>query len=362
MGDSTDAALSAVLIDNMDLETLMQWKLACRASLSEVNRGLRRTLHDMILRFLPRPKEFLRILTECHALIGGVFALAFMLRDPTVAVKNLDLYTSEMWFQVLLEYLVYSPFISHHTIFNGISHCTVGYRRKRTIRRRAFFVTSTGLHIQIHESCTVSACSPIAGSWTTALMNFVTENSFGCAYPRLTLQRRGLLSDLAMDSTFMTQDDFRAMAFMLLHNVHFALDATAFPEFRQYRVPDRVQHIIPCLRHLYLCPDQGRYFGDPGCLLAFIHPLCETHSDAQRRRVPPYGFMVAWRLWTSYVCEGRCAYNDYVLQEGIVAIPTLFVDNHVFRRGEAEGAPQSDDSHLSLRRFRTRGRRRAVSV
>ncbi|KAI0745185.1 hypothetical protein C8Q76DRAFT_606243 [Earliella scabrosa] len=313
----------------------------------------------MIMPFVPRPKEFLRILTECHALIGGVFALGFLLRRPGFTVKVLDLFTSDMWFQVLLEYLVYSPFISHHTIFEGIVHSPTAYRRQRCIRRCAHFVTGSGLHILIHESNTLSPCSPIARTWTTVLMNFVTETSFACAYPRLTLQRHGLLADLALD--IMAGEDFNSMSFLILQRVRFAMDSTVWPEYRARRRNFRLPGIIPCLRDLYLCPDQGRYFGDPGSIMSFIDPLSLTSRAAHARSLPPYGRMVAWRLWSSCACDGGCAQTDKILVNGIVTMPMVLVPNPIFQR---PSVPDDELVHFDKTFFPLpkRSRRRAVTI
>ena len=337
----------------------MLWRSTCRANCQEASRGLRRTLHDMIQPFVPRPKEFLRILTECHALIGGVFALGFLLRRPGFSVKALDLFTSDMWFQVLLEYLVYSPFVSHHTVFEGIIQSPTAYRRQRCIRRRAHFVTASGLHIYIHESSTLSACSPIARTWTTVLMNFVTETSFACGYPRLTLRSHALLADLALD--VMTSEDFSAMSFLILQRIRFALDSTVWPRYRAWRRNVRLPGVIPCLRELFICPDQGRYFGDPGSIMSFIDPLSMNSRVASARALPPYGHMVAWRLWSSCICDGGCAQVDKILVSGVVTMPMVLVSNPVFQRPPTIGDwfTHFDKTFMPIP---ARGRRRAATI
>ena len=95
----------------------MSWRAACTTTYLDIAAALRSTLLDMLSRFIPRPTEFLRVLTECHALIGGLFALAFVLRNRGLTGRTIDVFTTRDWLPKLLEYLLYSPFISDHITF-----------------------------------------------------------------------------------------------------------------------------------------------------------------------------------------------------------------------------------------------------
>ena len=55
-------------------------------------------------------------------------------------------------------------------------------------------------HCQLREerSSSLSPITPITRSWTSATINYVTETSFGCAYPELTLHRRALVADMCL--------------------------------------------------------------------------------------------------------------------------------------------------------------------
>ena len=314
----------------MDMPSLLLWRAVCRASCGRVTRVLQSTMHHMVRRYLPCPRDFLRILRDCRAVLGGIFALAFMLRDDSIISAALDVFIDENCFPILLEYLTYSPFVSPHVVFDRITAPTPSFRHQRDIRRCARFITATGRKIHIHESRTVSCYSPIGRSWTTALMNFVTEDSFSCAYPRLTLSRRALFSELTLES--LTDDDYENVQLLLSHGFLFALHSSHWPEYRVDIGTRQNPHTVPCMRHLYLCPDQGRYFGDPGSLFAFICPLTHNHTLAYATSRPPYGYMTVWRLWTMASCDNGCAYTDGILPGGVISMPLFLVADPIFSR------------------------------
>ncbi|KAI0711636.1 hypothetical protein C8Q76DRAFT_797907 [Earliella scabrosa] len=294
----------------------------------------------MLRQYIPCVREFLRILTECRALIGGVFALGFLLRDPEIDPGFMDIYVNDLWFQVLVEYLVYSPILSPTLTFKGVTISGASLRERRDIRRTASFSNPHGLSINVHESSTVSACSPISRAYTSALMNYITDHSFACAYPRLTFARKGLVSDLNLD--IVTDEEFCALASLLRSGWVFASDLSQWPNLRLGNPSPTLPGTYPCARSVFACPDQGRYFGDLGSLVAFIDPMADDYRAAFRRGLPPYGHMVAWRMWGSSMCMDGCAVNDTVLPPGIVSIPMMLVDDPLFR---SSGAPRRDPSH-----------------
>ncbi|KAI0709397.1 hypothetical protein C8Q76DRAFT_626209 [Earliella scabrosa] len=323
-----DAELSALVLDQMDMMTLMLWRQASRATCSEVTRCLRRTLHSMLDRYLPCTREFLRLLTHCHALIGGVFALAFIIRDTTLHSKILQVYTNDVWFQVLLEYLIYSPFVSPHILFDGITVTASTIQDSQDIRRCGQFTTNTGFRIHVYESRTISACSPISRSCASALMNFVNEDCFASAYPRLAFQRLSLISDMMLDN--LTEDDRASIRTLLRAGFKFGVEPAQWPEYRPPASSPAFVGKSPCLRRLFICPDQGRYFGDPGSFLEFVDPISNGHQAALLRGVAPYCHMAVWRMWTSRACTQDCGHHDDVLHGGIISMPMLFVTSSVF--------------------------------
>ena len=86
-----------------------------------------------------------------------------------------------------------------------------------------------------------------------------------------------------------------------------------------------------CFRQFYLCPSQGRYFGDRGSLVNFLDPISRGEDFCARRSIPPYGPMVVWRVLSNFDCERDCViYNDDIEEpDDISSIPVLFRKNAI---------------------------------
>ncbi|KAI0745208.1 hypothetical protein C8Q76DRAFT_591675, partial [Earliella scabrosa] len=276
--------------------------------------------------FMSEPEEFLQALTTSGAVIGGEVALAFFLRDATFPTRTLEIFAVDTQFHLLLDFFSYSSSSLIRFALETIALPSVKFSAQRDIARFAVFHTSTQRTIYVYESTTMSPCAPIVRSWTGALMNFVTATSFGCATPRLTLRRRGLVSDLGLST--LTTRDLQIMGRMLQYGFTFG---TAASRWTDYRRPDRhtPPGIVPCMRDLYICPDQGRYFGDGGSLVDFVDPLSPAIHAVHSARLPPFGHMVAWRMWCTVSCSFGCVRHDELLPEGVIAMDLMLVDNPV---------------------------------
>ncbi|KAI0681619.1 hypothetical protein C8Q76DRAFT_637574 [Earliella scabrosa] len=306
----------------------MLWRQVCRASRAQTTAALRRTLDNLLMRFLPTSRELLRLVTECHAFLGGEFALSFLLRDPRLQPNSLEVFTSDGWFHTFTDYLKYSPFVSPHLKFRGIGLFIRPHSQIREVRRYASFLARSGREIRVYESDSLSALTPITRSWCTALVNYVTETSFGCAYPQLTLRRLAIVADMCL--TGMSIEERQTMDAMLAAGFTFTFH---LPEYSggTRDVEQYAPGLFPCLRAKYVCPDQGRYFGDVASLGAFIDPSTDNHRTAFQQSQAPYGLMAAWRMWTSGACSGGCAMIDDVLNGGAVSLPMVIVEDDIFR-------------------------------
>ncbi|KAI0746101.1 hypothetical protein C8Q76DRAFT_605297 [Earliella scabrosa] len=316
----------------------------------------------MLRRFLPSDRELLRIITDCKAIIGGLFALCFLLRDRGFDPSTLDIYASDASFPTLVEYFMYSPLLAPHLRFNGTTMSNHQHRVRFLVRREATFNTNSGKRIRLRESATVSACSPIGRAWTTALMNFVTETSFGCAYPRLTLNQRALISDVYES---VLPPEARRMRHVLQHNGFSLQTHPAQWEDYAVQVPPpsvRPPGIFPCFRSQHLCPDQGRYFGDRGSLVGYFDPTPVAHSVARARGTPPYGPMAAWRLWVRQCCDRACIVNDPILHSSIISSPLIITDERTFHQPSDDADTMSNPRALSSIPIPVRGRGRALTI
>ena len=78
-----------------------------------------------------------------------------------------------------------------------------------------------------------------------------------------------------------------------------------------------------CWCHLFICPSQGRYFGDRGSFVEFFDPLNGDEAVCAHNGIAPFGPMVVWRVLSSFDCAEGCDIYDDVLEDTITSIPVL---------------------------------------
>ncbi len=163
-------------------------------------------------------------------------------------------------------------------------------------------------------------------------MNFVNDVAFGCAYPRLTLARQGLMSNLASESC---QFPWEPESFSRLRRAGFSFayvpyqlpGYTPSPQWRP-TYPGR----YPCFGHLYICQAQERRFDDPGSMVGLTDPLSTPVSDIKQRGQAPFGVMVVWRLVSSFICNhDNWHFNDYILPRSVWAISLVAVESDFYK-------------------------------
>ena len=79
-----------------------------------------------------------------------------------------------------------------------------------------------------------------------------------------------------------------------------------------------------CWRHRFVCPSQGRYFGDRGSFVGFFNPLDGDKVHCVDNSVAPFGPMVVWHVMSTFACNECCEVYDDVLDEGVTSIPVVF--------------------------------------
>ena len=168
--------------------------------------------------------------------------------------------------------------------------------------------------------------------------------SFGCSHPRLTLNRLALLADV--DFPYLPAVQHVILDSLLKHNFSLAVSPSAWPNYRrcrQYHPLDASVESSPCStwpvldefgwkgaagivqecwRHHYICPSQGRFFGDRGSLVDFFDPLGGDEVCCEANGLAPFGPMVVWRLVSSFECDEGCDFDD-ILEEGVTSIPVF---------------------------------------
>lgn len=188
------------------------------------------------------------------------------------------------------------------------------------VYRACVFLSDTGRHIRLLWSDGDSVLLPITTAPTTALFNFVGALTFGCAYPSLTFRRRGF------------RHHGRDLDTSHIHDINFLRNQGAFDIHAVVRdtVNENGRNVYECERSRFLCPYQGRFFGDNGSVVHAFAPHRTLHSELRGQHHAPYGFAPLWRFsTTAALCDGPCATRDALLPYGIMRISVLLLGRGV---------------------------------
>ena len=320
--------LQTALVSGMDTPDALAWRAVCHTTYEVVTGVFRRTKNSILHRFFPEPAAFLYLLTQCRAVVGGVAALSLVLRDPSVQDDLLQVYVGYLWYLPFLMAVTSCP-------LNGGEVTRIRKRtfnrqiaREREIMECTILFLRNGRAVAIYRTGCVSAPAAIAKTSCTALINFFTEHTFACGYPALTDSGRTLMCDKHVSR--LLQGDFYALGTVLRAGFTFGMSAAYWAEYSGLSEDGDPKYERPCFREPFLCPQQDRFFGDKGSIIDLLDPLDPVLRLCDLRTIPPFGATVAWRLNSTFTCDGGCDVKNEVLHEWgattpIVVIPNPFV-------------------------------------
>ena len=309
---------------------------------------LRRLLYTMVARFFPEPPRFVRALTRWGGLIVGEAALSLILNSSSLPTGvTLELAVGNLIFDKFLEHVTRLIPFGSHVITCTDKPSPPSFPTLRHITRIAEFYLTTGHIIHVYESSSPSACDVVCGAWTTALMNFVTASSIGCAYPRLTLNFHGLLCDGRTNAKRWldngTYDRMRKIGF------RFTVYGPTWPSFIPSPYSVSLPSSVGCGKSFHVCPFQGRYFGDSGSLVVFFDGFFVDLGELRDLSIAPYGVMTAWRIPTNGTCQGRCIEDRSVVPAFVISMIIQFFEDRItyvpFKK--YAWSPTSTTNHLS---------------
>ncbi len=313
-----------LLAERMELPDLLQWRAVCMKTYHVADGVLRRAVQTILRPFFANPSVFLHLLTRYRGIVGGVAALSLILQDPTIRCSVLQLYVGSYLYQSFVAALLTCPFnsgtiqtVTYHTVPRRLS-------ADRDVATLATISLKNGRCILVYRSGSVSPCSTLCRSPCTALMNFFTEHTFGSAYPALTSRRRALIT--TMRNPFAFDPDFVILASILAAGFTLGHSPASWSDYKRVgQVRSPLDN--PCYRHMYICPQQSRSFGDSGSLTGFLHPLRPEPERVRGYMLPPFGAMVTWRLMSLYECAYSCDAADADLHEWLISAPQLSIPN-----------------------------------
>ncbi|KAL1942586.1 hypothetical protein VTO73DRAFT_6188 [Trametes versicolor] len=280
------------IADMCDLPSLLALRLTSSYLGKHVHSVLQSDLAALLRHYVDVPDALLGHMSTTGALIGGLAALSFLLRDRSMRPPSLDIF-------VALQEAEYLEILLGRDVTRGMQLVsTVDYdalnpdNTPPQTSRVVTYLCVSGRLLTIHKSTSPSALDPIALSPTTALINWVSPHAFGCGYPELSLNRRAIASPgppayPANGAVFVHLDN---------HGFDTQLSPWFWSRYEELVMPSDRRCYRPCLRRLYMCPGQGRYFGDAGTLLNVFDLHGTDHAVMRSKRQLPYGVSLVWRL------------------------------------------------------------------
>ena len=335
-----------LIADEMDIGSLICWRATCSANYAQSTASLSRMLTRLVNPFISHPAVLLQLITTFGAVIGGEVALAYVRRDVALRPQFLEIFVSRVEYEPFCRALLSSRELSTDIVF--ASDSVVGYPlcSQRDIVETLELRLRSGLSVHIRRSSTLSPLSPIARGFCTALMNFVNPLCFGCAYPRLTLKNMALLCEVGVRSVDCA--DGAARTAVVSIGMDTVDNPARWPDYRIWSAtPGNVDTDVACWRSHFLCPGQGRFFGDCGSLVEVVSPLETGALDIGEMRAQIFEPTIVWRLSASYQCVMSCQAHDRLIPIGV----TSHVISFIYDRLQT-----SDDIHS------VRGRRSSRSI
>ncbi|EIW60985.1 uncharacterized protein TRAVEDRAFT_46218 [Trametes versicolor FP-101664 SS1] len=236
----------------------------------------------LLLRYTNNPDRLWGHLDETRAVVGGFAALRFMLRIPHVHSDPLDIYVSRMEGARLVQILEEDETLDYD-VQAVRDHKDDAVILDRGVARTTTFASPSGGVINVHTSLSISSVDPIAMTGISALINWVSPFAFACGYPMLTLRRLSL-------GGAPQQADVRV--YTLYHQLYLmgfqiASEPSAWPEYAAFVTTQPIYFHHTCLRHHYVCPGQGRFFGDVGSMVTVFDLIHTDHQELKRNHRHP---------------------------------------------------------------------------
>ena len=279
---------------------------------------LQKERNAIIAEYYAYPTGFLSMLTWSRAVITGEAALAFVRRDRSLLGPELEVCVSCTFSDDLLQDMERNPSFGH--AWDDDEWPSLDYQRTTEF----LYKTASGDLIRIICSPTESPFTPMCRYQSSALFNYMDNFSFGCAYRDQTLNCKAVTPDfwtlsLPVQERLLcitNQGGFTQVPYPALVAVP-PVPVAFYNRFAHHDDPDDEELVNSmCLRSMYQCPGQGRFFGDPGSLIDFFEPDLVDHAVMAHLNFPPYGPTAVWRM-DVFECDYDCASGDYLLREGV---------------------------------------------
>ena len=328
-----------------DTITILSMREVCaryRLFAREVYRDVRQRI---VGHYIETTGPFLDLIHQEGSLVIGVAALALVILDVSILGMYLEIAarrTSEgVWETYLQDTLGATLLWKSSGTLDGWEWMGP-YEKWFRLRSHRF--------VRLVYSRSTSALEAIAWSENTAQMNYFNRESFGCAFPILTLRR------VALTQSWRTMTSPQRRRIAHLHvRAKFVFRAYPGPLMgadppETFKIAGEKRERYACYRDLFLCPEQERFFGDEGSLMMFFEGEDEDVVGQVRRDCQaPFGDIAVWRVnWsTRAVCAGGCRRGAEILGGWhvlVLAVPS----GAMIRVGEFRGMRMLQEGSLRV--------------
>lgn len=317
--------IARIVAAGLDMASLLALRETGHAWYSMVTELLAEDKEALLRHYVHDPGLLWEILADNHAVVGGLAALSFFLRDRKALPDHLDVYVGANQAD-LLQHMLEDEEDVHLLRISSIKLHAGDNDRNRGVKRSTTYAARDQRRIVVHHSTSESALFAISRTWTSVLMNFVCSDTFGCAYPSLTLYRKAIWPG---DDFIRAEEVLERTLLTGSHRLQFGTRPSQLLDVSQYNpriTGEENTATYHCMRVHSLCPAQGRYFGDVGSILAVFDPLRTTTEQLRERHSPPYGLTAVWRLRRGpECCDGYCDNQDGLLPAMTSAATVLLV-------------------------------------
>ena len=273
----------------LDIPTLQAWRGACRTAEFAAVKWLEGRYHALLRRYVLDPNGFRSLLRVTGSVLSGSSVLNLLDRERSHmwTPTDLDIYTATDSTYRVAWYLIHvEGYMFKRSVESSYNGAFAGFRQ-------VVHLTKGEAHIDIIQSVTISALHPIGYFWGTHVMNYISADFFCIAYPKTTLEGRGLLNPVALvDRQYPGKRTLAVLKKYAERGYEFrvrpyAWDASVDTECDQSEG----------------CPRTIRRFGDRYCLMGSFH-MADSPSLLPHG-LPVAGHVVRW--WRGGpACGGVC--------------------------------------------------------
>ena len=160
---------------------------------------LRDRFRQLLNPFVCDVPAFVDALREHGAVISGSLALYYFIPCEDWYPNDMDVYVSHDRFPDFIRAIESHPSL-HFVSSTRSTDSTAGASFSLEVAEVRKYVTPSNRSVDVIRSRRNNPASPLAGFWTSLLVNYVAPDSVACAFPRMVFNGKGYVKEFGMTS------------------------------------------------------------------------------------------------------------------------------------------------------------------